>query len=76
MEVVLKLGLLCSNNEPKARLGIRQVCQILEGEAPLPDVNGCAATPDPEDRVLQEIQSGNQSSGNGWLSSTSLTAPR
>jgi hypothetical protein len=83
MEVVLKLGLLCSNTEPKARLGIRQVCRILEGEAPFPNVhmdsfsvNGCAAIADPEYRLLQEIQSGNWSNGNGWLSSTSLTSPR
>jgi hypothetical protein len=39
MEKVLKLGLLCSSSEPEKRLGIRQVCQILEGEAPLPDVH-------------------------------------
>jgi hypothetical protein len=39
MEKVLKLGLLCSSSEPEKRLGIRQVCQILEGEASLPDVH-------------------------------------
>jgi serine/threonine protein kinase len=38
MEKVLKLGLLCSHPEPENRLGIRHVCQILEGEAPLPDI--------------------------------------
>ena len=37
MEKVLKLGLLCSHPEPESRLGIRHVCQILDGEAPLPD---------------------------------------
>ncbi|XP_057819623.1 L-type lectin-domain containing receptor kinase SIT2 [Cryptomeria japonica] len=34
MERVLKLGLLCSNRQPEGRLGMRQVLQILEEEAP------------------------------------------
>jgi len=38
MEKVLKLGLLCSHPEPECRLSIRHVCQVLEGEAPLPDL--------------------------------------
>jgi serine/threonine protein kinase len=38
IEKVLKLGLLCCNPEPQSRLGMRHVCQILEGEAPLPDL--------------------------------------
>jgi serine/threonine protein kinase len=42
MEMVLKLGLLCSHPQPKCRLGMRNVCQILEGEAPLPDL--CTAS--------------------------------
>jgi len=72
MEKVLKLGLLCSITEPKRRLGIRQVCQILEGEAPLPDVhldqssvgvNGWVVTADPADRLLQQIPSGSRSNG-------------
>nr|ABK24581.1 unknown [Picea sitchensis] len=36
MEKVLKLGLLCSHPEPESRLGMRHVCQILDGEAPIP----------------------------------------
>ncbi|KAI3954620.1 hypothetical protein MKW98_019751 [Papaver atlanticum] len=36
MELVLKLGLLCSHNDPKARPSMRQVIQYLEGELPLP----------------------------------------
>ncbi|XP_042499309.1 L-type lectin-domain containing receptor kinase SIT2-like [Macadamia integrifolia] len=39
MEVVLKLGLLCSNWVPTARPNMRQVVQCLEGELPLPDVS-------------------------------------
>jgi serine/threonine protein kinase len=87
MEKVLKLGLLCSSWEPEKRLGIRQVCQILEGEAPLPDVhmdpfsvnvmdqsNGYAATAVPDYRLFQEIPSGTRSGG--WLSTTSLRSPR
>lgn len=34
--VVLKLGLMCSNNAPKARPIMRQVVRYLEGEVPLP----------------------------------------
>ncbi|XP_057826775.2 L-type lectin-domain containing receptor kinase SIT2 [Cryptomeria japonica] len=33
METVLKLGLFCSNSQPEARPAMRQVVQILEGEA-------------------------------------------
>lgn len=36
--VVLKLGLICSNNAPKARPSMKQVVRYLEGEAVLPDV--------------------------------------
>ncbi|XP_068314521.1 L-type lectin-domain containing receptor kinase S.4-like [Pyrus communis] len=35
--VVLKLGLMCSNNTPKARPTMRRVVRYLEGEAALPD---------------------------------------
>ncbi|KAG2534188.1 L-type lectin-domain containing receptor kinase SIT2-like [Panicum virgatum] len=42
LEVVLKLGLLCSHPDPQCRPSMRQVVQILEGAAPAP------ATP-PED---------------------------
>ena len=36
--VLLKLGLMCSNNEPKARPTMRQVVRYLDGELPLPEV--------------------------------------
>ncbi|XP_059463060.1 L-type lectin-domain containing receptor kinase IV.1-like [Corylus avellana] len=36
VELVLKLGLLCSNSEPAARPSMRQVVQFLEGDVPLP----------------------------------------
>ena len=35
--VLLKLGLMCSNNEPKARPTMRQVERYLDGELPLPE---------------------------------------
>ncbi|XP_061997079.1 L-type lectin-domain containing receptor kinase S.4 [Rosa rugosa] len=35
--VVLKLGIMCSNNVPKARPMMRQVVRYLEGEVPLPE---------------------------------------
>jgi serine/threonine protein kinase len=36
VELVLKLGLLCSHLEPTARPSMRQVVQFLEGDSPLP----------------------------------------
>uniref|UniRef100_A0A2P2J961 non-specific serine/threonine protein kinase n=1 Tax=Rhizophora mucronata TaxID=61149 RepID=A0A2P2J961_RHIMU len=36
--VVLKLGLVCSNNAPEARPTMRQIVRYLEGEAALPEV--------------------------------------
>ncbi|XP_059462203.1 L-type lectin-domain containing receptor kinase IV.1-like isoform X2 [Corylus avellana] len=38
VELVLKLGLLCSNSEPSARPSMRQVIQFLEGDVPLPEL--------------------------------------
>ncbi|RZC50424.1 hypothetical protein C5167_018865 [Papaver somniferum] len=37
MEMVLKLGLLCSHDDPKARPSMKQVLQYLEGDMPLPE---------------------------------------
>ncbi|CAN6302970.1 unnamed protein product [Urochloa humidicola] len=37
VELVLKLGLLCSHPDPRSRPSMRQVMQILEGAAPLPE---------------------------------------
>ncbi|KAH7665064.1 Non-specific serine/threonine protein kinase protein [Dioscorea alata] len=37
LELVLKLGLLCSHSLPTARPSMRQVTQILNGAIPLPD---------------------------------------
>ncbi|KAI3924750.1 hypothetical protein MKW92_028406 [Papaver armeniacum] len=39
MEIVLKLGLLCSRIDPQARPSMRQVMQYLEGHLPLPDTD-------------------------------------
>ncbi|XP_059666299.1 L-type lectin-domain containing receptor kinase S.4-like [Cornus florida] len=36
--VVIKLGLMCSNNEPSGRPSMRQVVRYLEGEVGLPEV--------------------------------------
>ncbi|KAG5553969.1 hypothetical protein RHGRI_011739 [Rhododendron griersonianum] len=38
VELVLKLGLLCSHSEPVARPNMRQVVQYLEGDIPLPEL--------------------------------------
>ncbi|KAK9920304.1 hypothetical protein M0R45_028862 [Rubus argutus] len=37
VELVLKLGLLCSRSQPTARPSMRQVMQYLEGEMALPE---------------------------------------
>ncbi|KAI3954623.1 hypothetical protein MKW98_019754 [Papaver atlanticum] len=37
MELVLKIGLLCSRNNPKARPSMRQVMQYLDGDVPFPE---------------------------------------
>ncbi|PNT30585.2 hypothetical protein POPTR_006G088680v4 [Populus trichocarpa] len=39
MELLLKLGLMCSHSEPSARPSMRQVVQFLEGDVPLPDIS-------------------------------------
>ncbi|KAA8549304.1 hypothetical protein F0562_000988 [Nyssa sinensis] len=38
MELVLKLGVLCSHTDPAARPNMRQVIQYLDGDAILPDI--------------------------------------
>ncbi|XP_031281785.1 L-type lectin-domain containing receptor kinase IV.1-like [Pistacia vera] len=39
LELVLKLGLLCSHSEPAARPSMRQVVQYLEKDSPLPELS-------------------------------------
>ncbi|XP_078153388.1 L-type lectin-domain containing receptor kinase SIT2-like isoform X1 [Carex rostrata] len=39
VDMVLKLGLLCSHPLPSARLSMQQVVQYLEGNAPLPELS-------------------------------------
>ena len=39
VELVLKLGLLCSHSEPAARPSMRQIVQFLEGEFPVPELS-------------------------------------
>ncbi|KAJ8747127.1 hypothetical protein K2173_001684 [Erythroxylum novogranatense] len=39
VELVLKLGLVCSHSEPEARPSMRQVAQILEGDVLLPEIS-------------------------------------
>ncbi|URE25102.1 receptor kinase [Musa troglodytarum] len=39
MELVLKLGLLCSQPLPEGRPSMRQVVEYLEGEAALPELS-------------------------------------
>ncbi|XVF55232.1 hypothetical protein PTKIN_Ptkin06aG0020300 [Pterospermum kingtungense] len=46
VELVLKLGLLCSHSEPEARPTMRQVVQFLEGGLPFPDLSSLCLTSD------------------------------
>lgn len=39
LELVLKLGLMCSHSEAAARPSMRQVVQYLEGDVPFPDLS-------------------------------------
>ncbi|KAK8611552.1 hypothetical protein V6N13_131600 [Hibiscus sabdariffa] len=39
VELVLKLGLICSHSEPAARPTMRHVVQILEGDVPFPEIS-------------------------------------
>ncbi|KAE8696569.1 L-type lectin-domain containing receptor kinase IV.1 [Hibiscus syriacus] len=39
VELVLKLGLICSHSEPEARPSMRHVVQILEGDAPFLEIS-------------------------------------
>ncbi|KAM6574545.1 hypothetical protein CsatA_022872 [Cannabis sativa] len=44
VELVLKLGLLCSHSEPRMRPTMRQVVSFLERDAPLPDLSTTGLT--------------------------------
>ncbi|KAK8563757.1 hypothetical protein V6N13_006010 [Hibiscus sabdariffa] len=39
VELVLKLGLICSHSDPKARPTMRHVIQIVEGDMPFPELS-------------------------------------
>ncbi|XP_054781699.1 L-type lectin-domain containing receptor kinase IV.1-like [Prosopis cineraria] len=45
VELVLKLGLLCSNSQPLSRPSMRQVMQYLNRDVPLPDLSLIISTP-------------------------------
>ena len=46
MELVLKLGLLCSHSDPSSRPTMRQVVQYLEGTFPLPELTSLGLSAD------------------------------
>ncbi|CBI31642.3 unnamed protein product, partial [Vitis vinifera] len=56
--VVLKLGLMCSNNSPAVRPSMRQVLRYLEGEVALPEE---LSAPDAYDKKGGDFISGNDS---------------
>ncbi|XP_030965344.1 L-type lectin-domain containing receptor kinase IV.1-like [Quercus lobata] len=75
MELVLKLGLLCSHSMPAARPSMRQVMQFLDGNADLPELpydNACFSnfTSTETSEILLSIPS---SYGNGSAPSSSTT---
>ncbi|KAH0460813.1 hypothetical protein IEQ34_008388 [Dendrobium chrysotoxum] len=43
IELVLRLGLLCSHHSDKVRPNMRQVMQILEGDLPMPEVSDASS---------------------------------
>ncbi|XP_038702339.1 L-type lectin-domain containing receptor kinase IV.1-like [Tripterygium wilfordii] len=45
VEMVMKLGLLCSHSDPFARPSMRQVVQYLEGDVALPDLSYIGLSP-------------------------------
>ncbi|XP_031270464.1 L-type lectin-domain containing receptor kinase I.8-like [Pistacia vera] len=53
MELVLKLGLLCSHSNPETRPSMKQVTQYLDGEAKLPSIT-------PESAVIGAITARNE----------------
>ncbi|KAI3843124.1 hypothetical protein MKX03_031303 [Papaver bracteatum] len=82
MELVLKLGLLCSHNDPKARPSMRQVIQYLEGELLLPEMEFLAVDYNPTvitntGEILRWIESRSTSISNTSLVADSLlSGPR
>ncbi|XP_065627730.1 L-type lectin-domain containing receptor kinase IV.1-like [Quercus suber] len=75
MELVLKLGLLCSHSMPAARPSMRQVMQFLDGNADLPELpydNACFSnfTSTETSEILLSIPS---SYGKGSAPSSSTT---
>ncbi|KAB1220842.1 L-type lectin-domain containing receptor kinase IV.2 [Morella rubra] len=44
LELVLKLGLLCSHSAPTARPSMRQIVQYLDGDVPLPEISASGLT--------------------------------
>ncbi|KAI3948589.1 hypothetical protein MKW92_033985 [Papaver armeniacum] len=61
MEMVLKLGLLCSHNDPKARPSMRQVLQYLEGDLPLPGTELWALYHDVSTMAMSTVEGGSYS---------------
>lgn len=45
MEVVLKVGLLCSHPDPSARPPMRDIVEMLAGDIPVPSIPASKPTP-------------------------------
>jgi serine/threonine protein kinase len=87
VELVLKLGLLCSHSEPTARPSMRQVVQFLEGDSPLPELpslglcaNGLTFTHNKEggfsDFALSYLSSGDRFTQTSFATESLLSGGR
>ncbi|PKH47940.1 hypothetical protein CRG98_050393 [Punica granatum] len=54
VELVLKLGLVCSHSEPRARPTMRQALQYLEGDLPIQDLSSSLSIPSPGVRFAHQ----------------------
>ncbi|XP_073114698.1 L-type lectin-domain containing receptor kinase SIT2-like isoform X1 [Elaeis guineensis] len=75
MELVLKLGLLCSHPDPMARPSMRQVVQSLEGDAPLPAMSTDALFTSTSTQRYDECFDDFLMSGPSISDSTNITYP-
>eukprot|EP01018_Ginkgo_biloba_P000284 Gb_33873 [translate_table: standard] len=76
MKTILHLGLICSHPEQESRLTIRQVVQILEGEAPLPAIPMCSyyeTTSTPRHRYVDMIDGMSSANSSGSCYNTFST---
>ncbi|MCD7464051.1 L-type lectin-domain containing receptor kinase S.4 [Datura stramonium] len=72
--MLLKLGLMCSNNKPLARPSIRQVVRYLEGEIEMPEAPTAQGSDDFEGFGFDDSQHWNSLGSTNIIKSTSFTS--